>query len=465
MRYAFLVAALTLLLLAACGVEPTPTQTPSPQLLDSIGQRQAPAHVWMDLGDGVVVSFVEGLSPEVLGKVAYVTHVPSGSQLVLDRQAQVSERHDGRDDGPARLDAVLADEEGMERIMAVLQSDDDARPQQSIVDWIHFIKFGGITYQANGYFSGTVTVDGERDLSVEDLGPEFYRVAFRLKGYVGRIHLSQNGDAAYLDPGTPVYTVNGYAPEFRLATINDGKVTLFQADTNPAAKVGADLLDIRGRVASISIHGHQSGIPELASIGDPELVEWMVDMALAAPVDQDRRDREGEWYYLAFHLEDGTAAVRNFFLESGELARGIMTHASFQLSILQVLAEEGALPPTDGPRISEAFAIRLAMWSFGWFPSEIMPVEEARDAVTKLMRRSEYAALTGGSIPESADSLVWVVEAEGEFRDAVFPPGPSSPTFRYASVAIDAQTGEIRAGGRSHEPVLGSDGMTPLGTR
>ena len=108
---------------------------------------------------------------------------------------------------------------------------------------------------------------------------------------------------------------------------------------------GADLLDIQGRVRSITIHSGRSGIPELASIGDPGLVEEMVSMTLAAPVDQERRDRAGEWHYVAFRMEDGTAVFRNFWPETGELSRGIRTPESFRAAILQALAEGGALPP------------------------------------------------------------------------------------------------------------------------
>ena len=118
----------------------TPTATPTPQLPGPITAMPAPESYRLDLGDGVVVAFVEGLSPEYSGRVAYVTHVPSGSQLVLDRYGQVVDRHDGREDGPDRLDGVLADDVAMEHIIERLQSDEDARPHESAADWVHSVQ-------------------------------------------------------------------------------------------------------------------------------------------------------------------------------------------------------------------------------------------------------------------------------------------------------------------------------------
>ncbi|MBI2918660.1 MAG: hypothetical protein HYY01_11820 [Chloroflexi bacterium] len=308
---------------------PTPTPTPTPLLPDEIEPYPAPEQARLDLDGGVVVAFVRGLP----GKVAYVTHVPSGSQAVLDRQGQVIERHDGRGDGPARLRQVLADETAMARIMASFPSDDYARPRGAHIDWVPFIKFGGIEYLDNW---------GARLLPENNLGPELYRVAFRLEGKAGFGYRSQDGDAAFLELGTPIHGVKGYAAQFRLAAIVDGKVRVFEAGTNPAARAGADLLDIRGKVRSIGINSPQDRRTELASIGDPGLLEQMVEMVLTSPVDQTFRGSNGERYFIAFHLEDGTEATRSFWVGSGELARGIMTPALFKANVLQALAATGA---------------------------------------------------------------------------------------------------------------------------
>jgi hypothetical protein len=42
--------------------------------------------------------------------------------------------------------------------------------------------------------------------------------------------------AAYLDPGTPLYAVDGYRPSFRLAARREGRLVLYEAAENPSAR-------------------------------------------------------------------------------------------------------------------------------------------------------------------------------------------------------------------------------------
>ena len=357
MRYVALIGGLAILLfMAACGdgnsipastaipgpSAPTnqpqgmPTTTPSPQPPGSITPVPASESYRLDLGVGVVVSFVEGLSPEMPDKVAYVTHVPSGSQAVLDRDGQIIDRHDGRGDGPRRLDAVLQDRAAMRRIVEGLKNDEDVRPRETLAEWAHSVQFGGITYLAKGSWFGSMIANGERAMTADDLGPELYRVAFRRVGYAGSYRYL-DGDATYLNPGTPVYAVKGYVPEFRLATLEEGRVTLFEADTNPLATTGEDLLDIRGKVTAVRILSTDYARTVLGTIDEESQVERFVELVLQSPVDQEHRDHEGLLYFLDFRLADGTSVVRSFWLESGELWRGIMTDpivASIALSSL-----------------------------------------------------------------------------------------------------------------------------------
>jgi hypothetical protein len=199
------------------------------------------------------------------------------------------------------------------------------------IDWVNFVRFGGITYVAKSDRVGRLPTD-------VDLGPVFATVHFRLDGNVHDPHYQINdGDAAFLDAGTPVYSVRGYAPTFRLNARTAGRLTFYEADTNPHATTGADLLDIGGKVRSIAVNSEQDGTTELGAVTDPTQVVALVAMVLGAPVDQKNRECVGTAYVLVFHLDDGTAVVRGYCLGTGELARGVLLPAQFGVAIQAAL--------------------------------------------------------------------------------------------------------------------------------
>ena len=481
MRYATLIGALVigLLFVAACrGVEstptatttqhspgpgaqtqqmPTPTATPTPLIPGSITPVPASETYRLDLGPGVVVAFVEGLSPDMPDKVAYVTHVPSGSQAVLDRDGQVIDRHDGRGDGPSHLDAVLEDGAAKDRIMEGLKSDEDVRPRETLAEWAHSVQFGGITYLTKGSWFGSMIANGERALTADDLGPELYRVAFRRVGYAGSYRY-QDGDATYLNPGIPVYAVKGYVPEFRLATLEEGRVTLFEADTNPLATTGEDLLDIRGKVTAIDILSEEDAKTVLGTIDGERPVERFAELALESPVDQEWWDHDGPRYFLGFWLADGTSVVRSFWLESGELSRGIMTDSIVTLFVWIALPEDQRPVATDGgPRISEGLAARLGLAYLSFAVPEVNVTGKPHSPVVRLMRRSEFEAMRGSAPAMPSDPLVWVVEAQGSWRTGGITPEEARQDLSVGLVVFDADTGADYGGSHGNTSLLGTD--------
>ena len=200
------------------------------------------------------------------GKVAYVTHVPTGTQVVLDIAGNVIDRHDGRADGPNLLDSILDDDAAMARILEGLTNDADVSPRPHTVSRVPMVKFGGVHYLRQWALVGKLAHDEGQDFTAEDLGQELYRVAFRGHGYAGPWYRYQDGDATFLNPGTRVYEVKGYSPEFRLATLERGRATLYEGDTNPNAETGEDLLDIGGKVTAIDILNDDDAMTVLATI-------------------------------------------------------------------------------------------------------------------------------------------------------------------------------------------------------
>ena len=205
----------------------------------------------------------------------------------------------------------------------------------SLVDRVDFVSFLGITYVAE-------TAPIGRRLADKDLGLPYGAVRCTLgDGNFGPAYNEmQEGNAAVLSPGTVVYQVNGYSPMFRLAARRYGQIVLYESDSNPAAHRGADLLDLAGKVSTISIDSDTGdGTNQLVAITAKEQVDILVGLLLAAPVDQHATaGHNGGRYFLVFHLADGTAVMRAYFRNSGEVFRGILAPSSFQSAINKAVA-------------------------------------------------------------------------------------------------------------------------------
>jgi hypothetical protein len=115
----------------------------------------------------------------------------------------------------------------------------------SIIECVDFIRFNGITCFASNTNSGD-------QLTQDSLGPPFAAVELTVSENISTMNYElKDGDAAFLPANTLVYIVRGYRPEFRLAVISEETVVLYEADTNPQAKRGSDLLDLADKVRSI----------------------------------------------------------------------------------------------------------------------------------------------------------------------------------------------------------------------
>lgn len=211
-----------------------------------------------------------------------------------------------------------------------LATEIEPRPTPHI-DWSDFIRFGGTTYLP-------WHIDKDPPLQDEDLGPLFGRVEFKYDGIVTDPFYSpdnrKDGDAAYLEIGTPVYIVDGYKPEFILAARRNGKLSLYMSDSHPNAETGSDLLDLEGKVKYIGVNSPQDSKSELAAIIDQLQIDSLVSMILDAPVDLNiRNDPESDVYFLAFHLYDGITFSRGYVPPHNLMSGGIQLPVAFRIAI------------------------------------------------------------------------------------------------------------------------------------
>ncbi len=90
------------------------------------------------------------------------------------------------------------------------------------IDWVNFIQVGSMQYVA-GQQSPT-------PLQESDLGAVYAHVKFKVSGNVcDPNYRLKDGDAAFLDGGTPVYQINGEPAIERLAARFDGRILVYEA--------------------------------------------------------------------------------------------------------------------------------------------------------------------------------------------------------------------------------------------
>ena len=259
-----------------------------------------------------------------------------------------------------------------------------------------------------------------------------------------------------------MYAVKGYAPEFRLGAFVNDELTIYEADTNPRARAGEDLLAIRDKVTAIDVLSEEDSITVFATIAERKRVDYLVGLVLASPVDQGNRDHEGARYFLegaryflAFRLTDGTSVVRSFWLESGELWRGIITDPQATLQVWNALpAEHRPAATGGGPRISERLAERLGLAYLNSNAPGLKVTGRPHSPVARLMRLSEFDALVSSVSSKPTNPLVWAVETQGSWRGAGIVPVEARQDQMFGLVVFDADTGSPYAGRRGNTPLL-----------
>jgi hypothetical protein len=228
-------------------------------------------------------------------------------------------------------------------------------------DYIDFVKANGIDYVGADYFGGRIG----RTLVEADLGPEHFRVKQMLSSASkGPDYRTADGDSAFVPAGEPVYAVKGYTTTFRLAARHDGRLVLYEADSNPAAKIGRDLLDIEGKVVGIAVVSGKDGLTVLGRITDRSRIDDVVRLVLSAPVDQISTPPpfspgtplptptvpiqiQNYGVYIAFELADGTTTRRAYDITNGVLHRGIFVAGAFRSAVQELVA--AAPTPTPVP--------------------------------------------------------------------------------------------------------------------
>jgi hypothetical protein len=113
---------------------------------------------------------------------------------------------------------------GVVLLAAACQLPGSSKSCNASIDWVNFIQVGSTQYVA-GPASPTVLQESE-------LGPVYAHVKFKVSGNVcDPAYRLKDGDAAFLDVGTPIYQVNGQPPASQLAAKFAGQFVVYRAMT------------------------------------------------------------------------------------------------------------------------------------------------------------------------------------------------------------------------------------------
>jgi hypothetical protein len=215
------------------------------------------------------------------------------------------------------------------------------------------VRFRGIEYTGARFTYG-------RDPTPDDLGPEFGKVTCDIVDLYSPAPQSmtpskeseekmkrcaeQEGGGSAIGVGAPVYTMQGYRPEYRLAVRVGDRWMIFYATENPRAKVGADMLDLEKKVARITLSLDSSARARnqwsSKNIQDASQVENITRMMLTAPVMKQPSMTAGASrfrYRITLWFKDGTAQGLAYFPDSGWLNPGVQMPQEFRQLVEQQL--------------------------------------------------------------------------------------------------------------------------------
>lgn len=214
-------------------------------------------------------------------------------------------------------------------------SNDEGESKSGIIeiDWVDFVVLNDINYH-RGYMDNY-------KLQKDKVGKVIGKVEFTVANNIyDPKYKVKNGDAAFLEKGTNIYKLKDYSTNFRVAVYSNNEWILYEADSNPKAQIGEDLLDINNKVTRIGINSETDGKTELATINDKATINKLVEFVLTAKINQNNDNYNGERYFIKFYLDDGTYVNRCYWLESGELSSGIMLSEEFGSVIKDFLKKQ-----------------------------------------------------------------------------------------------------------------------------
>lgn len=184
------------------------------------------------------------------------------------------------------------------------------------IEWVDMVMINDIKYQHHF----PEPSDENNTLSIEK-GRELGKVTFKMADRACSNHEMKNGDAAYLEEGTPIYEVKGY-PSSLIVVAND---KAFLVDTNKKAKTADNLYPLNGLVKNIYIESTEDGsrIQPFTQASTKKFLDAWSQLKLENPESlYNKGEMEGDRIFLEIELNNGVSFRLVYWVDSDIFSNG-----------------------------------------------------------------------------------------------------------------------------------------------
>ncbi|WP_433750665.1 hypothetical protein [Falsibacillus pallidus] len=186
------------------------------------------------------------------------------------------------------------------------------------IEWVDVLMVNDIKYQH--HFPGPA--DQNKQITIEK-GKEIGKVSYKMADNACTNHETKNGDAAYLEKGTPIYEIKGYPTT--LAVAAEDKVYI--ADQNKKAKTAKEFLPLEGLVKNIYIESTDDG--SISHSFAPNIKEEFIKTWGTLKHKDDHKlyeegAYEGDMVFIRIELNNGVTFRQVYWKKSNVFSGGIV---------------------------------------------------------------------------------------------------------------------------------------------
>ncbi|MEX1102878.1 MAG: hypothetical protein WED87_01425, partial [Dehalococcoidia bacterium] len=175
----------------------------------------------------------------------------------------------------------------------------------------HFLRINGRRYVLSGLFLSASTAVAD-----DNAGPQVGEILWNVNdSWTEPCHADLDGSSSIVLPRSPVYALEGFREEFRVVAPISRELHIFESAWREDATTIEELLDIRGKVARVTViqlHTGGDGDGTTWVLTDPGQVAAFVNRLLAEPLIVPTSGPRAADIQLRteFQLHDGTTVMR-----------------------------------------------------------------------------------------------------------------------------------------------------------